>query len=80
MPKKYLRMNLPTAEDESRKKRSIKKRKFVNSFQSKNIEYIKKIISDELLPNIKFTCTHRLDVNLYLTEWLCAFIPDIAPK
>ena len=79
-PKKCLRITLPTAEDESRQKKSTKKRKFVKPFQSKNIEYIKKPTSDELLPNIKFTRTHRLDENSHPAEWLRAFIPDIAPQ
>ena len=67
-PKKYFRITLLTAEDESRKKRSAKRRKFVNPFQFKNIEYIKKPISAELLPNRKFTCTPRLNVNSYTSE------------
>ena len=64
----------------NKKRNQQKKRKFVKPFQSKTIEYIKKPMSDELLPNIKFTRTHRLDENSHPAEWLRAFIPDIAPK
>ena len=60
---------------------SPKKRKAMKPFVSRNIQYIKKpLVNNILPPNIKFTKKHRLDENSESTEWLRAFIPDLPPK